>query len=465
MNNSFSILIVGGGVSSLLVCQQILSIKNLSCKIQIVHSNVNFPKGTAYSPISDRMLLNVPAGKMSLMQDNPNHFVEWLKNNVFDQINYDQLEKEFVPRSIYGKYIDFVWEELIQIALETNHSIECILDTIEKVKRINDTEYRSYTKNETYLSNAVILATGNELPRNPMVNNMNYIHSKRYFHNPWNVQIDSLNPEKQYPLVILGTGLTMVDTVLELNYHFPRTKIYALSRKGYSIMAHNTSAPSNEELKLPIINNMDSLLQIVSKINKYRKVAAKNGFGIDQLFLSIRLNTNAIWASLTSIEKKVFYERLRHMWGVARHRVPIQSFLKIQKLRKVNQLEILPVTITSIIDHQDYLTIEYIESKSKTIETVDCSFIINCTGPESDIFKMDNPLITNLEKDGLIKNDSLNLGVLADSNTLELFSVEGKKQDNLFGIGNLLRGTFWESTALEELKIQAKKIKTAISKN
>jgi uncharacterized NAD(P)/FAD-binding protein YdhS len=465
MNKPFTIQIIGGGVSSLLICQQLLSITNFSCIIQIIHSNLNFPKGTAYSPLSDRLLLNVPAGKMTLLLDEPMHFVEWLKLNNYYNEHQNNMKEVFVSRAIYGKYIDFVWNIISKNAVDSKHSITRINDKVIAIKNINTFEYECVTNKNSYVSNAIILATGNEAPRNPFVSNMNYVHSTRYYQNPWCVQINTLNPDNQLPIVILGTGLSMVDTVLELNHYFPSTKIYALSRKGYSILAHNLTQNSNRNEVDFEINESNSLLDLLSNVNKYRKNAIKNGSGIDQLFQSIRSKTNHIWLSLTDNEKKQFYNRLRHMWGVARHRVPNQSYDQIQRLRQLNLLEIVPVKLLSINENENGLTVEFTNGNNQNKSSIDCSFVINCTGPESDILKMDNELLINLHKEGLIQNDPLHLGALADEETLEFLSRNGQRQTNFFGIGNILRGTFWESTALEELRIQANQIKQSLLKN
>ena len=142
MNNPFSILIVGGGVSSLLACQQLFTIKNFSCSIRIIHSNSNFPKGIAYSPKSDRLLLNVPAGKMSLKLDEPNHFVEWLSKQEDISLEISQLSEEFVPRLVYGNYIEFVWENLLQQVDKSIHTLEIICDEVVGLTKNNSSEYQ-----------------------------------------------------------------------------------------------------------------------------------------------------------------------------------------------------------------------------------------------------------------------------------------------------------------------------------
>ena len=83
--------------------------------------------------------------------------------------------------------------------------------------------------------------------------------------------------------------------------------------------------------------------------------------------------------------------------------------------------------------------------------------IINCTGPETDIRKQNTPLFNSLIKKGFVKPDDLNLGVYATGNG-QVINTENNVSDQLFVIGSLLKGMLWESTAIPELRIQAKKV-------
>ena len=42
--------------------------------------------------------------------------------------------------------------------------------------------------------------------------------------------------------------------------------------------------------------------------------------------IKFKSNTQKIWESFSVSEKKVFMSRLRHHWGVARHRIPFISY-------------------------------------------------------------------------------------------------------------------------------------------
>jgi len=101
-------------------------------------------------------------------------------------------------------------------------------------------------------SKYVVLATGNEKPGNPSIQNPVFYNSEKYFQNPWNKSTTS-NLDHQKDILVIGNGLTLVDTVLELCENKFKGRIYTISPNGFSILPHRhngTSYPAfSEEIK------------------------------------------------------------------------------------------------------------------------------------------------------------------------------------------------------------------------
>src|SRR6201985_2480611 len=95
-----TIAIIGGGVSGTLTAFHLIR-QRTPARVILINQRPDFGLGLAYSTPSLRHLLNVPAGKISALPDQPDHFLRWL------QRNYDPLatEKTFAPRLIFGRYI------------------------------------------------------------------------------------------------------------------------------------------------------------------------------------------------------------------------------------------------------------------------------------------------------------------------------------------------------------------------
>ncbi|MCY7362911.1 MAG: FAD-dependent oxidoreductase, partial [Ignavibacteria bacterium] len=107
------------------------------------------------------------------------------------------------------------------------------------------------------------------------------------------------------------------------------------------------------------------------------------------------------------------------------------------------------------ISNSVFVTIK--ERKTQNIKELVVSRVINCTGPRADLNKIDDTLIVNLLKKGLIVPDEMKLGInaLPDGTIIQ---KDNSISANLFTIGSALKGILWESTAVPELRLQAKNI-------
>jgi uncharacterized NAD(P)/FAD-binding protein YdhS len=80
--------------------------------------------------------------------------------------------------------------------------------------------------------------------------------------------------------------------------------------------------------------------------------------------------------------------------------------------------------------------------------------IINCTGPQGDVLRSDEPLLKNLIADGLLSPDALGIGIDVDAQGRTV-RADGGVNDWLYAIGPLTRGAFWEIVAVPDIRAQA----------
>ena len=66
-------------------------------------------------------------------------------------------------------------------------------------------------------------------------------------------------------------------------------------------------------------------------------------------------------------------------------------------------------------------------------------------------------LLQNLRKRGLIAPDAADLGVRIDPGHT-VIGQDGRRSPHLLALGPLLRGTFWETVAVPELRVQARRV-------
>jgi uncharacterized NAD(P)/FAD-binding protein YdhS len=81
-------------------------------------------------------------------------------------------------------------------------------------------------------------------------------------------------------------------------------------------------------------------------------------------------------------------------------------------------------------------------------------WVINATGPATDVTGTSDPLLRALLNGGLATPDPLRLGLQANADGA-LLEVSGRSSDTIFTLGPPLRGQLYETTAVPEIRDQA----------
>lgn len=152
---------------------------------------------------------------------------------------------------------------------------------------------------------------------------------------------------------------------------------------------------------------------------------------------------------------------LRHLWGVARHRLPEELHKKIQQMISDKKLEILAGRILDMRVDNGMAKIKLKQRASHNQLELEVQRVINCTGPQTDITKYQSKLFQNLINDGMVRADEMKLGIDATESGC-IIKSDGEISDSFFTLGSLLKGKLWESTAVPELRLQAEKLATII---
>ena len=446
MISTKKVLIIGGGFSGMMIAVNLL-MEDTNVLITIVNDTYKPALGAAYSTKNNVHLLNVPAGKMSAFANKPSDFIDWLKSKKeYAYLLTDTIENEFIPRTIYGTYLAEIVEKY-----KSHPKINWINGTACDIKITNQGYDVVLKNNDTYSGDFLILASGNILPSNPPIKNESFYSSKNYFRNPWNDSfLYKMNRNK--PVLIIGTGLTMIDCVLSLKSIQFKEKIYAISPRGYIPKPHS-KAEVYPDFYAEIKDQ--SLLVILKAVRKHIKIAEDTGIPWQSVIDSLRPYVQNIWKSFTDKEKQQFISHVRHIWGVARHRLPQHIHSEIEDLIKTGQLEIIGGRINNIIETiENELDVEVLLRKQKSYKTIKASCAINCTGPQTNYETIENELYKNLIRKKIILPDTNRLGIKATI-SYEVLKSENTVHKNMYAIGSLLRGVLWETTAVPELKQQA----------
>ena len=396
----------------------------------------------AYRSQCPEHLLNVPAGKMSAFPDESSHFLDWLKANAPSHAN----ASGFVPRGLFGRYVG---EVLQQTLAETSLGLQWLEDEALSMSRQGTGAYVVQLRSGSELQAAyVILATGNFPPTDPAPFGRTSDHT--YVKYAWSD--DALHDVGEFDsILLLGSGLTAIDQVLALDGAGFKGHITLLSRRGLAPCVHHLGDRWEGEWARSLPRTARGLLAAVRReVNK----AAANGSDWRAVIDSLRPHTQRTWAALPWDEQRRFLRHVRAYWDVHRHRFAPQVQQVLHKLQAENRLTVISGRVLECRNESHCAEVRYRTRATGAEATLRVDRIVNCTGPEADFRKLQDPLTRSLVMQGLARPDALSLGLdVAEQGSL--LDADGVPSKALFAIGPLRKGCLWETTAVPEIREQA----------
>jgi uncharacterized NAD(P)/FAD-binding protein YdhS len=113
--------------------------------------------------------------------------------------------------------------------------------------------------------------------------------------------------------------------------------------------------------------------------------------------------------------------------------------------------------VTGYCESADGVEVSYRDRRSGALRTLSVNRVINCTGPDADVRRIDDPLLKDLLSQDLVRPDAFFLG-LDTAEDGALIDHRGIASDSLYTIGPLRKGTLWETTAVPEIRVQASQL-------
>src|SRR5579872_3922941 len=210
------IAIVGGGFSGTVTAINLARLSSVPFEITVIDRSPVPCRGVAYRTRNPSHLLNVMARNMSALADQPNHFVEWLgtRSEYLDE-PVSALRERFIPRRVYGDYLQNLFQWYAgTLAVEKGMRLEFIHDEAKDIQVQSQRGGVSLMGGGVLQADKIILAVGNQAPSHLRLPGLE-TDSKKYIANPWFGWEQRL-PPADYDLLLIGTGLTMVDVFLSL---------------------------------------------------------------------------------------------------------------------------------------------------------------------------------------------------------------------------------------------------------
>ncbi len=437
----WDVLVVGGGASGTLLAVQLLRHASGPLRVALLERSGSIGPGLAYSTPSASHLLNVPVAKMSAFADDPEHFLRWMR-----RVAPDTAPCDFVQRRRYGQYLESVLRTARRHAAP-QVSFMPLKGEAVSLSRADGGGYQVELLDGSRLeAQRVVLAVGNAQPADLPVEDLGLFASPRYVRSPWAPgALDGIAPHD--PVLLIGTGLTMVDTVLSLAERHHEGRIHAVSRHGLLPHVHR-HGPAAPPPTFPAPRHVRSLLGTL------RREAARAPEDWRGVVDALRPVTASLWGDLAPSERRRFLCHLRAFWDVHRHRMAPSVNETVRQLRSAGVLRLQAARVRGfrMVDEQ------WVEARLSPRglgreEPLRVRHVINCTGPDASLGR-GHPLLRALLDAGLGRLDPLGLGLATDG-AGALLDARGRVAEGLFTLGPLRRGELWESTAVPEIRAQA----------
>jgi uncharacterized NAD(P)/FAD-binding protein YdhS/trehalose-6-phosphate synthase len=444
----YDVAIIGAGFSGSMVA---IHLTRISPRLQVLVTDKTgvFGPGVAYSTLDLHHLLNVPAGKMSAFSDEPDHFLQWLQAQSEGR-NILVSNDAFVPRRFYGEYV----RQLFEQARQSNRGLTTLEIEIVDIHPQRNRLVLHGTSGEEFLASKVVLALGNFGPGDPPAKDRRFHQNPRYFNMPWSpTMLDQLSGRDD--ILILGSGLTALDLLISLNETKRQGQIHVVSRHGLFPQAHQPY------LAQPgWFNNRDfpqTIRRLLRVIRNDIRIAAAEAMDWRAVIDALRPHTQQIWRSLNIDERRRFMRHVRSFWESHRHRVaPAVLSIKDSMLQR-GQVVFHKARVESIIESDNGFEVALFDRATRRETKLLPGYVINCTGPECNYYKLKDPLVLNLLARGLIHPDPLFLGLAAAPNGAVL-NYLGQPSDHIFTLGSVKKGMLFETTAVPELRVQASEL-------
>jgi uncharacterized NAD(P)/FAD-binding protein YdhS len=276
-----------------------------------------------------------------------------------------------------------------------------------------------------------------------------------YDHNRWREAPRAAEPAAAASgeeVLLLGTGLTMVDAALLLDSAGHQGRVVALSRRGLIPRGHvdQPAPPAPAALgDLPAGNVLAMWRWLRKRAANVEWRAATD---------SLRPHSQALWQSFDIDQKRRFMRHARPWWDVHRHRIAPDVARRIKAMIAEGRLEIAAGRVREARAADDGVLVTIARRGSDRTETRTFCHVFNCTGPLGAMALTRSDLLKQMLADGLVRPDALGIALDVDDRSRPVGS------ERLWALGPMTKGRYWEIIAVPDIRVQAASVAADIAK-
>jgi uncharacterized NAD(P)/FAD-binding protein YdhS len=442
------VAIIGGGAGGALAAVHLLREPRDRCglEIDLIDRTGGFGAGVAYGTTDPLHLLNVPAARMGAIHGRPEHFHEWLVER-----GEAVAEEAFMSRGLYATYIRDLLaraEREAEDARLRRHCAEVTAIAESHGAAAPAPLELTLADGERIEADRAILALGPLGAGDPIRVPTELKDSGAYVADPW-VAGALEDARRDREVLVVGTGLSMVDVALTLCAGGQGPRVRAVSRHGLVPRRHRRTLTNLRRFHIP--TEAGRLEPMVAAIFAQICRVAQQGDDWRDVIDSMRPVTPALWQALDTSEQRRFLTEFQRLWDVHRFRMAPEVADRFEALRAAGRIRTESKAIVSLEPHGDRVR-AFLRSPGATdLDEVEVDRVVNCSGAGSDLRRQAPPLLAGLLAAGAARPDELGLGldVSADG---ALLGADGTPSERLFAVGALRKGVEWEAIGITEIR-------------
>lgn len=420
-----TVAVIGGGCAGVLATRQLL--EGTADDVTLIEPDQP-GGGLAYGSARPWHLLNSRAAAMSADPADLGHFTRWAGCSP----------DEFRPREEYGRYLRSIFS-----SMAATHGDRLTLRS-ERATGLTDAGV-ALSGGDVVRADNIVIATGNPAAAQPAAR----IGHADYIADPWRPgALDAIPTD--VPVLLIGAGLTAIDVTLTLIADGRRdSPITLVSRRGQLPLTHTeTAAPASA----PILDGCKTLRDVV------RAVRAEAGRAVDWRTVvdGLRPHLDRLWGSLTPAEQDVFLRHLARPWECHRHRMAPAIGARINKVRSEGRVEVRAGGVRSMTAPPAGGLLVELEAGVQWFGAV-----VNCAGP-GQLPGSAGAFVGGLLDSGQARVGPHGLGLDIDP-AGRLIDANRRVQQGRWLIGPMRRGVRWETTAVPEIRNQARDLAAALA--
>lgn len=432
-----TILIVGGGASGTILAAHLLRSADQLLRVVIVEKRGVVGPGAAYSTTVPTHLLNVSALGMSAFAFDPEHFHQWLAGGG---LAGDSQRPVYAPRAVYADYLRDIVREMERREAGSGRLRIVEAETTEIIPVTGGVELR-LDNGTSLVGHVAVLATGHD--EEPAAELAPAIR----IGSATDIPVD---PDAS--ILILGTGLGMVDAWLTFEHRGHRGPVIAVSRRGLLPSRHRPSVPKRlDSADVPLGTDLSYFVRWLRDLVREEERAGGDWRDVVD---GLRPFNQRIWRSWPASAKRRFVEHTKAWWDIHRHRMAPEIRDRVDSAVEVGKLRLLAGRVESVeaLGPSGYAASILPRGGGDTIR-LDVARLYDCTGIAKDVSAGSNPVVLQLIAEGVARPDPMRIG-LDVTEGCALVDRHGKAHANLFAIGPLTRGAFFEIEAVPDIRAQ-----------